>query len=53
MEEAPQNGKESSYSAHVNGVNKWINELINECMNEWMNEHYNCTTKFSFKPTQC
>jgi hypothetical protein len=24
MEEAPENGKESSHSAHVNGMNEWI-----------------------------
>ena len=23
MEEAPENGKESSHSAHVNGMNEW------------------------------
>ena len=31
MEEAPENGKESSYSANANGMN-------DEWMNEWMNE---------------
>jgi len=25
MEEAPENGKESSHSAHANGMNKWMN----------------------------
>jgi hypothetical protein len=25
MEEAPENGKESSNSAHANGMNEWIN----------------------------
>jgi hypothetical protein len=24
MEEAPENGKESSHSAHANGMNKWM-----------------------------
>jgi len=24
MEEAPENGKESSYSAHANGMNEYI-----------------------------
>jgi hypothetical protein len=31
MEEDPENGKESSHSAHVNGMK------MNEWMNEWMN----------------
>jgi hypothetical protein len=31
MEEAPENGKESSHSAHDNGMNEWM-----EWMNEWM-----------------
>jgi hypothetical protein len=26
MEEVPENGKESSHSAHANGINKWMNE---------------------------
>jgi hypothetical protein len=25
MEEAPENGKESSHSAHANGMNEWMN----------------------------
>jgi len=25
MEEAPENSKESSYSAHANGMNEWVN----------------------------
>jgi hypothetical protein len=29
MEEAPENGKESSHSARANGMNGWMNELIN------------------------
>jgi len=29
MEEAPENGKESS-SAHANGMNEWMNEWMNE-----------------------
>jgi hypothetical protein len=27
MEEDPENGKESSRSAHVNGMNEWISVL--------------------------
>jgi hypothetical protein len=27
MEEAPENGKESSNSAHANGMNEWITVL--------------------------
>jgi len=30
MEEAPENGKESSHSAHANGMNEW--DDITECM---------------------
>jgi hypothetical protein len=26
MEEAPENGKELSHSAHANGTNEWTNE---------------------------
>jgi hypothetical protein len=26
MEEAPENSKESSHSAHANGMNEWMNE---------------------------
>jgi hypothetical protein len=32
MEEAPENGKKSSHSAHGNGMNEWMNA----CMNHWM-----------------
>jgi len=28
MEEAPENGKESSHSAHANGMNEFINVLV-------------------------
>jgi hypothetical protein len=28
MEEAPENGKELSHSAHANGMNEWMNECI-------------------------
>jgi hypothetical protein len=35
MEEAPENGKESSYSAHVNGMNEWMNECSNEFRRLW------------------
>ena len=28
MEEAPENGKESSHSAHANGMNYWRTERI-------------------------
>jgi len=34
MEEVPENGKESSYSAHATGMNEWVNEGMNE-WNEW------------------
>ena len=27
MEEAPENGTESSNSAHANGMNEWINSV--------------------------
>jgi len=30
MEEAPENGKESSHSAHANGMNEQMNEQTNE-----------------------
>jgi len=30
MEEAPENSKESSHSAHANGVNEWLYQLIHE-----------------------
>ena len=29
MEEAPENGKESSHSAHANGMSEWMNEWMN------------------------
>jgi hypothetical protein len=28
VEEAPENSKKSSYSAHANGMNEWINQNI-------------------------
>ena len=28
MEEAPENSKESSHSAHANGMNEWMNEWM-------------------------
>jgi len=28
MEEAPENGKESSNSAHANGMNEWIHDTV-------------------------
>ena len=28
MEEAPENGKESSHSAHANGMNESVNETM-------------------------
>jgi hypothetical protein len=31
MEEAPENGKESSHSTHANGNNEWMNEWTSEC----------------------
>jgi hypothetical protein len=27
MEEAPENGKELSHSAHANGMNEWMNVI--------------------------
>jgi hypothetical protein len=43
MEEAPENGKESSHSAHANGMNEWMNEWTNE----WVCVTLNITsTKF-------
>jgi hypothetical protein len=30
MEEAPENGKESSNSANANGMNGWIIEVLQE-----------------------
>ena len=35
MEEAPENGKESSNSAHANGINESINQLINQIKLNW------------------
>ena len=32
MDEASENGKESSHSAHANGMNEWMNEWMNEVM---------------------
>jgi hypothetical protein len=28
MEEAPENGKETSHSAQANGLNEWMNEWV-------------------------
>jgi len=33
MEEAPENGKELSHSAHANGMNEWMNI----CNSFWSN----------------
>jgi len=33
MEETPENGKESSHSAHVNGINKYLNPILHICIN--------------------
>jgi len=36
MEEAPENGKESSHSPHANGMNEWMNlyvHLLEQVMN--------------------
>ena len=36
MEEAPENSKESSNSAHANGMNEWMNETkINSAIKEF------------------
>ena len=34
MEEAPENGKESSHSAHVNGMNEYPDKRISLCEND-------------------
>jgi hypothetical protein len=31
MEEAPENGKESSHSAHANGMKEWMDGITNNC----------------------
>jgi hypothetical protein len=33
MDEAPANSKESSHSAHANGMNEWINETLPSLLN--------------------
>jgi hypothetical protein len=33
MEEAPENGKESSHSAHANGMNEWMHDMITLLVN--------------------
>ena len=35
MEEAPENGKESSHSAQANGMNEWMNECVSNS-NKWL-----------------
>jgi len=35
MKEAPENGKESSHSAHANGVNKFVKEYTNQNIGAW------------------
>jgi hypothetical protein len=40
MEEAPENGKELSHSAHGNEMNGRMNEWINEWMNERTLPHF-------------
>jgi hypothetical protein len=34
MEEAPENGKELSHSAHGDGMSEWVSEW----MSEWVSE---------------
>ena len=34
MEEAPENGKESSHSAHANGINVWMDEVFINSLNK-------------------
>jgi hypothetical protein len=42
MEEAPENGKELSYSAHVNGMNELMNiELLTKIKGNSINKVYN------------
>jgi hypothetical protein len=43
MEEAPENGKESSHSAHANGMNEWedIGKFI-MFIRQYLDTHTNC-----------
>jgi len=41
MEEAPQNGKESSHSAHANGMNELSSSTLNSDRKpKWQIAHY-------------
>ena len=40
MEEATENGKESSNSAHANGMNEWMNWLLIEWTMKCENSRY-------------
>jgi hypothetical protein len=46
MEEAPEKGKESSHSAHANGM-KRIEECFPVCDKEWLNMNEACTSEMS------
>jgi len=35
VEEAPENGKESSHSAHANGMNKYVKECTSQNIGIW------------------
>ena len=45
MEEAPENGKESSHSARANGMNEWFylyNTLLRVNLSDLVNDTLNC-----------
>ena len=42
MEEAPEEGKVSSYSAHSNGINEGMDEWMNEWNTDWSTELRKC-----------
>jgi len=39
MEEPPENGKESSHSAHANGMKEWIYYYFPICFGRFSNHH--------------
>jgi len=40
MEEAPENSKESSHSAHANGMNEWMNrDLTPSKLLQWKQQN--------------
>ena len=42
MEEAPENSKESSHSAHSNGMNEWKNEWLRCKQWQWQFRGWVC-----------